>query len=304
MYVALAFLWVLKFHARLQRGVVLLAALALFVVLNMEIALTATPSLPGRWGGVLIGIVGFQSLRLLRRRRWMQYPVAAFAVSGVVATLAALLGHASPPTLAVATLTVLAGTLLASESLRHQWRTLGILSVPHPALAWLITGLAALAGPYGLALPMLLRLPGPRLQLGATLTPCQATLLLRLPLTVANAALELLPVHLQAQWFRADPTRLHLREPLLETQNAPAYFAELADYLHQARGVPRLFNEEQLAAFCLLHPYTVAEAALQILLEAPRPAGPGWTSNNLSAKPGHLVQLRHLVLLQRIVRAS
>jgi len=40
-----------------------------------------------------------------------------------------------------------------------------------------------------------------------------------------NALIELVPATRLILWFRPDPYRLHLREPLLETQNAAAYLA-------------------------------------------------------------------------------
>lgn len=299
-YVALAFLWVLKFHPRLSPRGALLGAAALLLALGAEMATAAAVWQPGRWAGLAVGLLAFAALRLLRGQRWARYPVQGFGLTGLTAAAGALLGYVTPASIAVAALAVAAGMLLRSESSRHQWGSLGLVTLPHAAWAWLLTLAAAALGPYGLAFPVLLKVRPRPVALSEELTPCQATLLLRLPLEVANAALDLLPLNLQLRWFRPDPMRLHLREPLLELQNAPAFFAGLAEFL----GVRGLATEEQLAEFCRLYPYTAAQAALQMPAVPGGQAPAGWASNHLGAKPGKLVQLRQLVLLQRIVRAQ
>jgi hypothetical protein len=302
-YVALAFLWALKFHRQLSQGGALLGAAALFVALQGELATASSGWQPGRWAGLAVGLVAFASLRLLRRQRWPRYPVQGFALTGVAATAGALLGYVTPASIAVAALAVVAGMLLRSESSRQQWQNLGFMTFPNPWFAWAFTVGAALVSPYGLAVPVLLKVRPRPVASSDELTPCQATLLLRLPLEVANAALELLPITLQQRWFRPDPMRLHLREPLLELQNAPTFFAALAEFLARQYGVRGLDSEEKLAEFCRMYPYTALEAALQLPDVPAGHAPPGWTSNHLGAKPGKLVQLRQLVLLQRIVRS-
>jgi hypothetical protein len=198
--------------------------------------------------------------------------------------------------------------MILDETLRLTWQRLGLLPVAHPIWAWLLAGLAILWLPYGWIVACLIKVQPRPPRLGTTLTPCQATLLLRLPLAVANRCLQRIPLESQRQWFRPDATRLHLQEPLLETQNAPGYFAALSQWINHRyylTGRERIETEEQLADFCLRYPDVSAEALLSIPLEEPRENPPGWNSNHLGSlrKESKWTQIRHLLLLQRIVRA-
>lgn len=213
------------------------------------------------------------------------------------------------PLLCLASLTLAAGMLIIDETLRLTWQRLGLLPVSHAILAWLLAGLAILWLPYGWIVACLIKVRPRHPRLKATLTPCQATLLLRLPLAVANRCLQRIPLELQRQWFRPDASRLHLQEPLLEIQNAPGYFAALGEWINHRYGLvarERIETEEQLAHFCLRYPDVSAEALLSIPLKEPRESPPGWNSNHLGSlrKESKWTQIRHLLLLQRIVRAG
>lgn len=162
------------------------------------------------------------------------------------------------PGVASACLGMLAGSLLVSEPRRTVWRSLGVLAVPRAWMAWTISLLCLelwLGGGthYWLLLPILLRVRPLALNLSPILTQCRATSSLRSPLPTVNRCLELIPLELQRSWFRPDATRLHLREPLLETQNAPGYFAALAEFISQRYQLCAC-TQQQLADFCVRFP--------------------------------------------------
>ena len=194
------------------------------------------------------------------------------------------------------------GVLLLSSSLRFLWQRLG-LPLP-PVWLGLVLGVSLGLGlstkqPLWWLLPLLFRSAPPRPS--EVLTPGQATLLLRLPLVVVNACLDRIPIDLQRRWFRPDPMRLHLREPLLEAASAPAYYAALAGHLNE-RYRAGIDGEEQLVNFCLRHPGKVATALLELPLESAPSTPENWCNLNLSTlrKPGKATMLRHLLLLRRI----
>lgn len=196
--------------------------------------------------------------------------------------------------------------ILGSDPLCWSWQRFGLMSVARP-LAWLIVALSLglwqhSGDGFWLVLPLLVCGPVPSLKLGQSLTPCQATLLLRLPLATVNRCLQWIPLEVQRRWFRPDPMRLHLVEPLLETKNAPGYFFALAQELNGRYGL-HLRTEMDLARFCVQSPGLAAETLLQWTVEPPSPPA-GWTSDNLSnlIKPGRLAQVAHLLLLQKMIR--
>jgi len=274
----------------------LLALLLLMILQSWRLARASFPPWPFPGRRLLRPLFrvffGFQALLL---------PVAAVVYADNLSVLL--------PLLCLASLALAAGGMVVDETIRLTWQRLGLIPVPHPLLAWLLAGMAFQWMPYGWIVACLIkvnpRYPRPQ----ETLTPCQATLLLRLPLATANRCLQRLPMDLQRQWFRPDATRLHLLEPLLETQNAPGYFFALAEFINQRyflNGGEGIQTEEQLADFCLRYPDVSAEALLNIPLKEAIESPPGWTCNNLGSlrKASKWTQLRHLLLLQRIVRAA
>lgn len=269
----------------------------------------------------LLALITFQSLRLARapfppwpspHRRLLRPLFRAFFGLQTLGLPALIFVESRPvlaTTLGLAGLAVAAGSMIVNETTRLTWQRLGLIPVGHPLLAWLLAAVSFQLIPYGWMVGCLIkvnpRYPRPQ----ESLTPCQATLLLRLPLATANRCLQRIPMDLQRQWFRPDATRLHLLEPLLETQNAPGYFAALAEFINQRyylTAQEQIDNEEQLAHFCTRYPDICAEALLKIPLKEPRESPPGWNCNNLGSlrKAGKWTQVRHLLLLQRIVRAA
>jgi len=197
--------------------------------------------------------------------------------------------------------------LVASEGARRVWRNLGLLALPGAgaAVLWLVAGLAWWGWQHDLAgaaaLLLFLRRSPQAAEAPQTLSPSQATVMLKLPMVTMNALIEVVPAAQLAQWFRPDPYRLHLREPLLETQNAPAYLAAFATHLNRTYS-EKICNENQLADFCLAYPESAARALLSFPPVDPSPAGPEFTSADLGAlrKPGKVTQLAHLVRLRKI----
>lgn len=301
----------LKFHSRPPIIAVGLAALAW---LALPAQLIAAPRMPLAIGPLLLTcLTAFQFLRVAARPVPPQpggTPApAVFLVRLTCVVLAITLALARPPGLLLpAFLLMLTGSLLTSQRAHSYWQRLGVVTVSKPIWAWLLAlpslSAAFTHSPLWLALPLLLRVRPPRPS--ERLTPGQATLLLRLPLPAVNACLLRIPPDLQSRWFRPDPMRLHLREPLLETANTPAYAAALAGELNRIyRLSPPIEREEQLADFCLAFPHSVAEVLLRLPLEQPIPAE-GWTQTNLAnlRKPGKFSQLQHFLLVRKIKDAK
>lgn len=201
--------------------------------------------------------------------------------------------------------------LVASETSRRAWRSLGLLALPGPAasILWLAGGLGwwfwqrDLAG--AAALLLFLRRSSEVSLAPETLSPSQATVMLKVPLVTTNALLEMVPVACLNRWFRPDPYRLHLREPLLETQNAPAYLKAFAAHLNQLyglRGLEQIDSDVQLADFCVSYPESAARALLGFPPAAPVPPGPEFSSADLGTlrKPSKVTQLTHFVRLRKI----
>ncbi|MBX3170070.1 MAG: hypothetical protein KF760_21880 [Candidatus Eremiobacteraeota bacterium] len=196
--------------------------------------------------------------------------------------------------------------LVSSEGARRSWRSLGLLRLPG-GWAWLVWAAVSLGAWYARAdlLPAVLLLvllrSSATVAVDPELTPSRATVMLKVPMTTMNALLELVPVSVLRNWFRPDPFRLHLREPLLEAQNAPAYLAALAAHLSQLYA-ERLETDAQLADFCVRYPESAARGLLSMPAVEPVRPGPEFQSNDLGAlrKPSKLTQLAHLVRLRKI----
>jgi hypothetical protein len=175
---------------------------------------------------------------------------------------------------------------------RLAWEDLGLFCLPR----WLCVSLSV--GLYGLGWPLLALLLRPKRELpglSSELTAARATLLLRLPLACVNRALQLIPASIGQTWFRPDPMRLHLIEPLLDTRNAPRFFYAMALALPDRPCTP-----EELVESCLHDPDRAARVLLQLEVgEQELPAG--WTMDNLSnlRKPSKLDQIGHFWLLRR-----
>jgi hypothetical protein len=200
--------------------------------------------------------------------------------------------------------------LICSESYRYRWQHLSLTLrcgrwFLLPAVA---TGIAASwhqASPVWMVLPILFLRPIPgRQEIADSLTPFQATLLLRLPLAVTNMCLSLIPPERWPLWFREDRQRLHLREPLLEVQKAPGYFAALAQGLIQTHNIApeELATQEQLADFCLAHPLSVSQL---VLSQATLPAVDdlsNWRASDLNQvrKASKWTTVQNLLLLGKV----
>ncbi|MBT9589197.1 hypothetical protein IV102_38065 [bacterium] len=327
-----ALLLCLKFWARPQAGWLVFGLVLWWGGLVADVAVPAMglyhpvgPTYPLAALVIVALLTTYLSVRLARRpgilppslaggrSRLLRTFRAFFWGVGLLQFLALLLFYSQPaclqPGLASACLGTLGGSVLVSEGRRTWWRGLGLVSVARPWLAWIISlicvGLWFSGGTqYWLLVPVIVRVRPVALHLSPNLTPCRATLLLRLPLPTVNRCLELIPLQLQTSWFRPDATRLHLREPLLETQNAPGYFAALAEFISH-RYELCVCTQQQLADFCLRFPDSAARAVLAFPLDQAQDAPAGWDCNNLATlrKSGQLMQLWHLLLLRRIVQA-
>jgi hypothetical protein len=194
--------------------------------------------------------------------------------------------------------------LVATEGARRAWRGLGLLGLPGAAWLWLAGSLGWWAwrgDPLGALLLLFLLRERGEVKVSAELSPARATVMLKMPMVTMNALIELVPATVLKQWFRPDPFRLHLREPLLETQNAPAYFAALAQHLNRTYA-ENIQTELQLADFCTRYPESAARAVLTLPSVEPVKPGPEFQVSDLGAlrKPGKLVQLAHLVKLRKV----
>jgi len=297
----------LKFHPHLRAWWVNLALLCLAAA---EILQLSHPTAPWPLGSSLIALLSALAFWLSwrpMRRPWPGHRPQlrlGYQGLGILWLACAMLGKASPPALELGALALLAGMLLQQERALLAWRNLGLVQIPHPFWAWILAGAAWFSlGLPGLGIVLLFKVrPG---TCPTTLTPCQATLLLRLPLATVNACLDRIPPKLQLAWFRPDPWRLHLKEPLLEAKNAPGYFTALAARLNDKfhlKGFESILEEGQLARFCQDYPDSTAETLLELELDKPPEAAPGFTSDNLTQriKPGRWEQLGHLLRLRRI----
>lgn len=199
--------------------------------------------------------------------------------------------------------------LVSTEGARRVWRSLGLVALPG-SWAFLVWAAGSVAACYARAdllgavlLLMLLRRTA-TVAVARELTPSRATVMMKVPMVTMNALLELVPPAVLSQWFRPDPFRLHLREPLMEAQNAPAYFAALAAHLSDIYG-ERIETDVQLADFCVRYPESAARGVLSMpaAVEPVKP-GPEFQSGDLGAlrKPSKVTQLAHLVRLRRITR--
>ena len=307
----LALLWlaVLKFFPRLHAGFILLLALGYLGLFGWSLSLRE--QLVGQG---LAPAIGALVLWFLQKRGKLS-PMLAGPRPLLAMTLpllrgGLLLGLAVPGALrpmgAEALLGMVCLGLVSTEGARRFWRALGLVSLPGlwAPLVWLGGSLGWWVGQNNLlgslALLLFLRRTN-TLPVSSELTPSRATVLMKMPMVTMNAMLELVPVEILRQWFRPDPFRLHLREPLMETQNAPAYFAALAAHLSAEYG-ERIETEGQLADFCVRFPESAARGALSMPAVEPVKPGPEFQSGDLGAlrKPSKVTQLAHLVRLRRI----
>lgn len=313
LWLGLIWLAALKYFGRLHGAVVLALALAYLAGFGRTIYLAS-----GRAGGAdgLWLAVATLVLFFFQKRGRLSplYSGARFWLGRLLPLLrgALLLGLAVPGTVRFypVSLEALVGmiclTMVGSEGARRVWRALGVLSLPGAAWWWLLGSLswwAWRADPLGaLALLLLIRERG-ELKLTGQLSPARATVMLKLPMVAMNALIELVPTATLRQWFRPDPYRLHLREPLLETQNAPAYLAAFALHINRLYG-ESIANEMQLADFCASFPESAARAVLSLPPVDPVSPGPGpeFQVADLGSlrKPTRLVQVAHLIKLRKV----
>lgn len=196
--------------------------------------------------------------------------------------------------------------LVSTEGARRLWRSLGLLQLPGgwAFVLWLggaVGWWLAHTDLMGALVLLLLLKRSAQMTVEPELTPSRATLLMKMPMVAMNAMLELVPAEILRGWFRPDPFRLHLREPLMEAQNAPAYFAALAAHLSEQYG-ERIETEGQLADFCVRYPESAARGVLTMPAVEPVKPGPEFQSGDLGAlrKPSKVTQLAHLVRLRKI----
>lgn len=114
-------------------------------------------------------------------------------------------------------------SLVSTEGARRFWRSLGLLSLPGPWAFFVWLGASAgwwyaRSDLLGALLLLLVLRRSARLAVDQELTPSRATVMMKLPMIAMNALLELVPAATLRLWFRPDPFRLHLREPLMEAQ--------------------------------------------------------------------------------------
>ena len=309
--VTLALLWlaVLKFFPRLHAGLVLLLAIAYVGVFGWTLALREQ-MMPQSLAPAVAALV----LWFLQKRGKLSPLLAGpRSLLGLCLPLlrgGLLLGLAVPGAVRPMGLGALLGMvclgLVSTEGARRFWRSLGLISLPGVGafLVWLAAGAGwwyAQGNLLGaLVLLMLLRRSS-QVHVDPELTPSRATVMMKLPMVTMNALLELVPADTLRLWFRPDPFRLHLREPLMEAQNAPAYFAALAAHLSELYG-ERIETDGQLANFCANYPESAARGVLSMPAVDPVKPGPEFQAGDLGAlrKPTKVTQLAHLVRLRRI----
>lgn len=309
LWVGLIWLAVLKYFPRPQVGAVLLLALLYLAGFGWTLGSGVSGGPDGLWLAVATLVLFF----FQRRARLASlYLGSRVALARLLPWLrgALLLGLAVPgcarlyPIGLESLLGMVCLTLVATEPARRFWRGLGLLALPGAAWLWLLGSLSWWAwrgdplGAFGLLL--ILRERG-EMKVNLELSPAQATVMLKMPMVAINALIDLVPAANLRQWFRPDPFRLHLREPLLETQNAPAYFAAFAAHLNQIYG-ESIHTEGQLADFCVRDPESAARGVLSLPSLEPVKPGPEFQVADLGAlrKPGKLIQLLHLAKLRKI----
>ncbi len=310
---ALVWLAVLKFFPRLPVALVGLLGLTYLGLFGWS--LTTRELLVGQG---LAPAVGAVVLWLVQKRGKLS-PL----LSGPRATLALLLpllrgglllGLAVPGALRPlgfeALLGMLCLTLVSTEGARRIWRSLGLLSLPGnwSFLVWVAGSLGAWYGRgdlLGAVILLLLLRRTSTVAVDTELSPSRATVMMKVPMVTMNALLELVPASVLRTWFRPDPFRLHLREPLMEAQNAPAYFAALAEHLGKLYGEP-IETDRQLADFCVRYPESAARGLLSMPAVEPVKPGPEFQASDLGAlcKPSKVTQLAHLVRLRKISKGQ
>ncbi|MBS2040099.1 hypothetical protein JST97_34245 [bacterium] len=310
LWIGLVWLAFLKYFGRLQVSLVVVLALLYLSGFGWTIqTASSSPTADGLWLAVATLVLFFFQKR---SKPSPLYLGARLALGRLLPWLrgALLLGLAVPGMVRLypVGLESLTGmvclAILSTEGARRAWRGLGLLAVPGAAWCWLLGSLSWWAwrgDPLGALLLLLLLRERGEVNVRGELSPAQATVMLKMPVVAINALIELVPASSLKQWFRPDPFRLHLREPLLETQNAPAYFAAFAEHLNRVYG-ECIQTELQLADFCVGYPESAARAVLTLGAPEPVKPGPEFQVSDLGAlrKPGKLVQLAHLVKLRKI----
>lgn len=237
-------------------------------------------------------------------------PRAALAVLLPLLRGGLLLGLAVPGAVRPLGLEALLGMLclllISSEGSRRIWRSLGVFKLPGDwaFLVWVASSAGAWYARGDLLSAVLLLVllrRTPTVAVDPELSPARATVMMKVPMVTMNALLELVPAPVLCTWFRPDPFRLHLREPLMEAQNAPAYFAALAGHLSALYG-ERIETDGQLADFCVRYPESAARGVLSLPAVEPVKPGPEFQASDLGAlrKPSKVTQLAHLMRLRKI----
>mgnify|MGYP003602913035 CR=1 FL=1 len=306
---ALVWLAALKFFPRLPVALIILLALAYLGLFGWS--LTQKEQLLGQ---SLAPAIGALLLWILQKRGKLSPLLSGpRSLLGWLLPLlrgGLLLGLAVPGALRPlgfeAMLGMLCLGLVSSEGARRIWRSLGLVSLPG-AGAFLTWALGSAGAWYargdllGAVLLLVILRRSSALAVENELTPSRATVIMKMPMVTINALLELVPVSTLRVWFRPDPFRLHLREPLMEAQNAPAYFAAFAQHLRTVYGEP-IETEGQLADFCVRYPESAARGLLSMPAVDPVKPGPEFQASDLGAlrKPSKVTQLAHLVRLRKI----
>lgn len=307
----LVWLAVLKFFARLPVAGIAWLALAYLGLFGWS--LTMKEQVVGQ--GLAPG-VGALVLWFLQKRGklspLLSGPRRALGLLLPLLRGALLLGLALPGALRPlgfeALLGMLCLALVSTEGARRIWRSLGLITLPGPwaFLVWAAGSLGACYGRgdlLGAVLLLVLLRRSATLPVDPELTPSRATVMMKVPMVTMNALLELVPAPILRSWFRPDPFRLHLREPLMEAQNAPAYFAALAAHLRELYAEP-IETDGQLADFCVRYPESAARGILSMPAVEPVKPGPEFQASDLGTlrKPSKVTQLAHLVRLRRITK--
>lgn len=309
LWIGLVWLAILKYFGRLHVAVVLLLALVYLAGFAWTIHSARSGGPDGLWLAVATLVLFF----FQKRGRLSPLFSGARTLLGFLLPLlrgGLLLGLAVPgavrlyPVGLESFIGMICLALVATEGVRRSWRNLGLLALPGAAWLWLLGSMAWWAwrgDPLGALLLLFLLRDRGEVKVSSELSPARATVMLKMPMVAMNSLLELVPAAVLRQWFRPDPFRLHLREPLLETQNAPAYFAAFAQHLNGIYG-ENIQTELQLADFCARYPESAARAILTLPSVEPVKPGPEFQVADLGAlrKPGRLVQLAHLVKLRKI----
>lgn len=310
--VTLALLWlaILKFFPRLHAGLILVFGIAYLGVFGWTVALREQMTVEQ---GLAPAVAALLLWFLQKRGRLSPLLAGPRSLLGLCLPLlrgGLLLGLAVPGAVRPMGLEALLGmiclSLVSTEGARRFWRSLGLLSLPGPWAFFVWLGASAgwwyaRSDLLGALLLLLVLRRSARLAVDQELTPSRATVMMKLPMVTMNALLELVPAATLRLWFRPDPFRLHLREPLMEAQNAPAYLAALAAHLSELYG-ERIETDGQLANFCANYPESAARGVLSMAAAEPIKPGPEFQASDLGAlrKPSKVTQLAHLVRLRKI----